>query len=418
MFNKEPTCIEDCLEILTGFRCYRDQEFILDTNDGTILYSITRQISRGLALTDRQKDVVVQKLNGYKDQFDKAEIPLDECLNNLRQPLREIDRSTYIKTVEHKNEKYICVRFPFNKKTIILIEELRIKTPNNEYIHERGKHTHLFKLNEVNIFAILEKFSKKNFEIEKELLDCYGTLMEMKNNKHKYVPGIYGLELKNMPQEAIDIIVSDVGQPTIDNLAILKDKEDMYGLDHFDDVDLKRSISHLTSLSAKVVKRKSNYIQIDPKEWNLKDVFSMLIELQRFPLQIILKNGNEYKNLSQSHKCLKYIIDESDIGVIFRLDKNKEENISFNQYIKDNKLNSTVAITQKVVYTNTSKITKPLIDCGWQPKAVLRLGSENTSTEVSAFVSDCDLDVHYDTEVSPYLSTSYRGIGQGRIEKI
>jgi len=418
LLNKEPTCIEDCLEILTGFRTYGDQEFFIDTNDGTILYSISKQIARGLALTDRQRDLVVEKLKGYKDQFDKAEIPLNMCLNNLRQPLREIDRSTYIKTVEHKNEKYICIRFPFNKKTIMLIEELRIKTPSSEYVHERGKHTHLFRLNEVNIYAVLEKFSNKNYEIEQELVDCYGILMEMKNNKEKYVPGIYGLKLKNMPQEAMNIIVSDIGEPTIENLAILKDKEEMYGLDHFDAADLEKSISQLTSLSAKVVKRKSNHIHIDPKEWNLKDVFAMLLELQRFPVQIILKNNDEYKNLSQSHRCLKYIIDDSDIGVMFRLDNNNENNISFNQYIKNNNLNSPVAISQKVVYTNTSKITKPLIDSGWQPKAILRLGSENTSMEVSGFVNDCDLDIHYDVDVSPYLNTSFRGRSQGRIEKI
>ena len=68
--------IEDCLEILAGFRKESDG-FSLMKEDYTIMHSIAKQVFKGTALTDRQFALMQTKLLSYKDQFDKADIPLE-----------------------------------------------------------------------------------------------------------------------------------------------------------------------------------------------------------------------------------------------------------------------------------------------------------------------------------------------------
>ena len=96
--------VEDCLEILAGFRKESDN-FSLMKEDYTIMHSIARQVFKGTALTDRQLALMQKKLPAYKDQFDNADIPLE--LVKLRKPLRSINREKYIKLQGNK----IKIRF-------------------------------------------------------------------------------------------------------------------------------------------------------------------------------------------------------------------------------------------------------------------------------------------------------------------
>ena len=68
--------IEDCLEILAGFR-KESEGFSLMKEDYTIMHSIAKQVFKGTALTDRQFALMQTKLLAYEDQFNKADIPLE-----------------------------------------------------------------------------------------------------------------------------------------------------------------------------------------------------------------------------------------------------------------------------------------------------------------------------------------------------
>ena len=63
----------------------------------------------------------------YVDQFTAHDIDLHEAVEKLRSPLREIDSSHWIKFQEVKGETMIAIRFPFNKKVIRHVEELKNK---------------------------------------------------------------------------------------------------------------------------------------------------------------------------------------------------------------------------------------------------------------------------------------------------
>ena len=149
--NTQITTIEDCLETLAGLK--KAPKFEIIKEDYNIVTSIARQVFKGTPLTDRQFELMKTKLEAYSDQF--AEHGYDTfalAVETLRQPLRHIDRSKYIKIVEHHEmvgnykvyESYksdwswIKVRFPFSKKLIVDLQG--IQCPPHEHVHEKGSH--------------------------------------------------------------------------------------------------------------------------------------------------------------------------------------------------------------------------------------------------------------------------------------
>ena len=121
--------IEDILHLLVD-------SIGVDQADTQILTSISRQSKKGVALTDRQFELVSQKINTtYKQVLSDNNIVFDDLSPRL--PLREIDRSKYITIVdsadvynndvyESKKEewKWIKIRFPFSKKDILCVERI------------------------------------------------------------------------------------------------------------------------------------------------------------------------------------------------------------------------------------------------------------------------------------------------------
>ena len=119
--------IERCLEILSGFD--KDIDFDikqLESSDVTLVQSLGRQVLRGTPLTDRQYDLAVVKCNDYYNFLYDFGIE-KTAFENLRMPLREIDRSKWVRKVEHKGENALAVRFTFNKKLIDVLEKKRTR---------------------------------------------------------------------------------------------------------------------------------------------------------------------------------------------------------------------------------------------------------------------------------------------------
>ena len=69
MFNKKVT-VEDYIELLVGYQEHNgDHKFVIEKSDYNLLTSLGRQTLRGTAYTDRQYELVKQKLVEYKDNF-------------------------------------------------------------------------------------------------------------------------------------------------------------------------------------------------------------------------------------------------------------------------------------------------------------------------------------------------------------
>lgn len=404
--------VEDYLELMAGLK--EGPKFELERADYNLVTSLARQVFKGTALTDRQYDLAKTKILYYKDQFDNV-----DGIENLRMPVRSIDRARWIKIVDypgnnvyeaHKTHDWIAVRFVFNKKLISLIETIR--STDKDAIYDKVEKIHYFSLTERNIFNIMNALKDKNFDVDPALQEKYEIIKEMHNNKNKHIPGIYGLKLKNLHRRAFDYIISDIGTPTSDNLALFKDREELYGLKHFDEVELQQSISRLSTLSQKIIKRSTRAVLVNSNTYNFNMLSETMLELNRLPILIILNSNTDYDELVSTYNSFKHVVPEDKFSVLYRKDNTTEQEQAFNSYIANNNLNNSLDTNPSVVYISKDKFPKTLLKTDWRPKVAVMFGSESymTNNKLQSYISELDLVVHYDTDISPFLKS--------RVEKI
>ena len=375
--------IEDCLELLAGFRKESDN-FSLMKEDYTIMHSIARQVFKGTALTDRQFALMQTKLLAYKDQFDNADIPLE--INKLRHPLREINREKYVTL---KNDK-IKVRFPFKKSDIMLINEISHKAKG--YNHKKGSHEHFFDYTELNVLNILNRFAGKSFKIDTELVEVYHEMKHMEAQKEKYVPGIFDMQLRNINQSAKELIESDIGKLNDDTFLKYADRKFKYGLAHIDALEPK-------NITESIAFRNTVVYESKPSIETLDQLLGSLWQLDRFPMLVILSKD---KAELQLHSMLTYyrdILNSDQQSVLFRLD---DKNAGFNHLVKDRKVNNWVDKSTKIVYISKDKLPKLLVNCECKPTVALCFDSMLDKT-LDTFVKDtCDLVIFREEYLSPF----------------
>ena len=409
--------VEDYLELMAGLK--EGSKIQLERADYNLVNSLARQVFKGVGLTDRQYDLAKQKICYYKDQFTALEYNVDNDIENVRIPLRSIDRARWIKIVDYPNnmvhESYkthhwIAVRFVFNKTLISLIETIR--STDKDAIYDKNEKIHYFSLTERNIFNIMNALQDKNFDIDPALQEKYEIVKDMHNNKNNYVPGIYGFKLKNLHQRAFDYIISDIGSPTEENLALFKDRSKIYGLSHFDEYDLQQSVSQLSPLSQKIIKRTHTAILVNKDTYNLNMLAESILELNRFPILLILNAQTDHDELVNTYNVFKNIVPLNKFSVLYRKDNNIEQDREFNSYISNNNLNNSLDTDPTVVYITKDKFPKTLLKTEWRPRIAIMFGSDSymTNNKMLNYINELDLVIHYDTDASPFL--------KNRIEKI
>ena len=379
--------IEDCLEYLAGLR-QSPVEFTIDKPDHTIMTSIARQTFRGLALTDRQSALMHEKLQAYRDQFINLDWDFDYAVNQLRQPLRHIDRSKYI-TV--KDER-ILIRFPFSKTSIVSVEQVVRKTNSYKYEHEKGSHEHTFPYTESAVMHLLDEFINKEFKIDQELLDIYANIKAIHSDPQEYLSGIVDGKLINIKDSLATIIKQELGELTTDTLTQFVDRRFRYGFDH---IELPTDQSTLVN---QIVSRKDKQFHSQPSAHSLHNILDALWKLNRFPLLVVLDNEPE-DQLHELANHFRDILNPEEQSVLFRLE---DKDAGFNQLIKDRKLNNWVDKSTKIVYINKSKLPKLLVNNEWQPSAAFCFTS-SADRYVDSYISfNCDLVVYREEHISPF----------------
>ena len=405
MFNKTKydETAESCIEILSGTHpTHKYSGEGTDNRDKSLLLSFARQSFRGIPFTDRQYELAKSKINLYRQILLDNDIDVDTAINNLRLPLRTIDRSRWIGIRDKDDSDYIAVRFSFNKKLISAIESFRSK--ENKKLYDDNLKIHYFPLNEVNIYNIINLLKDKNFKIEDDLNEKYKVLEMMSDNRKNYIPGVYGFKLKNLNTKAVEYVISDVGEePTPDNLALYRDRKDLYGIEHFDTDDLNNSIANLTTLSQKIVKRQKTRILINSDTFNVNQIAETVLELNRYPLIVCLdESKDDLEQLNKVFLSFRNIFADEDSTVLYRKDNDNLENKQFNEYIRSNFLNNSLASSSKIVYTTQDKLVKTLLKNPWRPKSALVFGCSR-SNKMDIYLNELDLIMYYDNDVSPFL---------------
>jgi hypothetical protein len=393
--------IEDYIEILSTLD--------VDTRDRKLITSLSSQIKKNIGLTDRQHSLAKKKVKEYEKEFSKNGYDINDGLDNLRHPYREIDRSKKVFLVEKEsftlfdNEKKVMIgiTFPYSNKMIKHINFIKSLQDRNDY--DSKSKTHFLKLNEKNVFEIVDRLKECNFEIDEELLNFYNIIQKFIESKNDFIPGIVNYKFVNTSKIAEEYAIKILGVPTVKNLALYYDRKDILGLNLFDSNELNRSFSMLTPLAEKIAKLENKNIFMSKIIHTFFDVCNVINELKRFPLLVILSKGQENQDLVDLIDSLQKFIDIKDISVLFRLDNISGNNIDFNENVKKFKLNNKITEATQVIIINNEKLPKPLLISKWQPTTTLLLASIRHSRLVSTYYNKCELVIHFDTQPTTWI---------------
>jgi hypothetical protein len=378
--------IEDCLETLAGLRDTNNLK--IEKEEYTIINSIARQVFRGTALTDRQYELMKEKLQKYLPLFvNEGYKDAEFAIDNLRNPLRSIDRTRYVKLVDYKDNKCIAVTFPFKKTDIMLINEIKNK---DTYFHEKGTHIHYFEFNEINLLDVGDRFFSKEYEVDQILLDKFKKIKDIEENKNLFLPFFENGKLKNVNSKLLGIIDNETDNEFIK----VYDRRFRYGLDHL------KEISDKNTLEEKIAFRDDVTYQSKPSAETLSQVLYALYNLDRYPMIVILDDKECESQLHDAVSFFRDLIPSEEQSVLFRTET---KDSGFNQLIKDRNLNNWVDTDTKIVYINSNKLPKVLLETEWKPVCAFAFNSNNNKNVQMYIRNNCDLIVHREEHVSPFL---------------
>ena len=376
------TYIEDYLEYI----CNNQLDCLQSNNN--IYFSIYRQTVRGVGITDRQYALVLKKIQEYMDVQDPP----------TRIPLRHIDRSKYVKVVDNShmtecwdvldnsknNWQWIKIRFPFSKKDILKIEKINRYTHGKEYYHKKGSHEHYYKLTGANLRRITQAFDTFDFDEQVK----------------KYKDEVDDVIART------DEIINDLPTPQTDFNDIQKyDRRFRLGL-----VNLSKPFTN-NSLLDQVIDRNDHYFNVSESSNNINNIVEILVELDRFPLLVLINKDNSYQELSSFYNAIKYVVPSEKQSVLFRVtDPNSEENV--NSFVRHNNLNNWVDKETKIVYISKDKLPKVLFTSEFRPITSFSKTNSKNQQLVDLYINHCcDLNLSLDND---FWNNSYQRYIKGR----
>jgi len=356
-----------------------------------IYFSIYSQVSRGIGLTDRQYALVANKVKEFVNISDDVQ---------TRIPLREIDRSKYVKIVstaevytdtpypaEKESVQWIKIRFPFSKKDIVLIEELKLSC--NTYYHAKRSHEHYFVFSPRNSYLVYDKLCNRNFDIDERITEQYKKSSLIINNRLEYVPNLVDNTLFNVE----DTIIEELDNT---NIFYKQDKSIRYG---FEIINPKNDHTLASELSI----RKEPEILAPPSKYSLNEIANAFLQLDRFPLVVLIDENDMYSQILQIYSAFNGFVDNKEQSVMFRSDSKDLANREINRFIQDKQLNNWVDNNTKIVYIKKNKLPKVLLSSNFVPCTALSIRSDRSNVLVSDWVRfNCDLIVYNDDKFSSF----------------
>lgn len=375
--------IEDYLELICK------QHLDPSQNNNAIYFSIYKQVSREVGLTDRQYDIVLKKIQEY----------IDVTSLSTKFPLRVIDRSKTITIVSHEEmvgsnpyETYkqswhwIKVKFPFSKKDIVAIE--KIVKQCNHYYHKKGSHEHFFKCTALNAYHVYNELQHRNFNIDNEIKVLHDKTKQILNSKNDYQPVLVNNQVYNLPD---DIVAKINGKPIQ-----LQDKALRYGYTIINPIT-DHSLASLIS-----VREEAEFLA-SPDKYNLNQIAESFLELDRFPLLVLIEENKAYEQVSAIYNAFSGFIANEQQSVLFRIESNDSENVYLNSFIHQKQLNNWVDKSTKIVYIKKNKLPKVLLKSEFVPTTALSINSDRCNHLLNDWIKfNCDLIVYNDNNFSNF----------------
>jgi hypothetical protein len=373
--------IEDIINRLAGNGIYIfEPPVVTNKNDWNILFSLSTQIEKGNAFTEKQRALSLRLITKYTEELTVLGIDvLRELANPIFQfPVRVLSD---IKTVSIDNdEAKILVSFPFDQEIVDLIKAYKQTLPyigSNGISWDSEKKLWAFMLNEQNI-KFVGTLAPGKFHYDDQFMELFHSIEEIEKHFEDYIPIVVfedgEFRYKNT--------VKSIPQPSSNNVIEVLLEARRYGINCWDDsIDL--ALQSIEPAVYGFLKNASGQpIEVQPEGAGLNNIKDIL-DLSNNVL-VIIPGGTELEHLRYTHQYLTSIgHPETEMTVLFRLDSSFGQ--VCNDYIKEHKLNTPISNDVKFVFIS-GKIPKPLIASGKQFDLVIHYGTNSAHYTLKNYV--------------------------------
>lgn len=397
--------VEDTIEILAGLRP-RKVNIRVDAQDIKLITSLGRQIAKKIALTDRQLDLSLKKIDKYRAGLEKCDIAVDEVLSlkPLKWPLRVIDRTQSISIdIDTESKKpVILVKYVFSKKFAEIwskIEENLSAYSGSDKSVKRVVYT------ERNLYSIVKGLESMEFAVTDEIREICEKIEKILENPDTYAPYLDyedgKLILKNSNAKCEEVFSKKIENFSDNNILEYVDYAKSLGIP-LKSQNLLKKISEISedTLARKVSYEYSSRYRVNPENYSLSDLASTIDTLNQWPLVVVIEENNHIFDTVKSivDEFSKFVPKEK-MNVFFRLKNEQTDNQQFNQYVKDNHLNNYIDSTTKVVFILRTRIPKPLLKASWSPTTAIVISSHDFG-RMSAYLNDFSTVYYYNNSIA------------------
>lgn len=318
----------------------------LSTFDKNVIMSLYNQIYSGMQFTEKQGTLAVNVVKKYKK---KLELVLNKNIDNylstpqFKHPFRVINTLKTIQIIKNSaNEKLIKVQFPYDDAVIARFKQERTKFYYCGWVDEEKAWN--FSLDETSIQFLMTLLTEYNFTADEEFMNYAEQIKTIQQNIEKYVPMI----VKTEENYNYVNVVEHFPKNTSSNLLEALFEARKLGIFTWDDA-IDQEINS-TNFDTEI----KNFLKSNPSESyplflnekplaTLKNVIKYLL-----PCLVNISAGAELTKLQNSINFFNDMgIDNSEISVLFRLSSDVGKD--FNEFVRNNKLNSPVTENTKVV---------------------------------------------------------------------
>ena len=395
--------VEDAIEILAGIRP-RIINIRIDHNEKNLIKSIGRQVANGLALTDRQLELSLKKIEKYQENLEKNNIDVTTLLVSkaLRLPLREIDRSqTIVLSTDDDNKKLISIKGSKTKAFQEKWQKIQEKLVGVFFDHGPVKTV---PLNEMNILVVVSEFQNTDFIIDHELLEVFKDLEKIQENPEKFVPYVSLVDdqvvIHNANKHCVDYIDTQIPENIKSDFLSYISKLKTCGIYHKNAEILEKIGKHAPSeLVKNVLTHSATRFRLSPETHSANELVDVIKNLNQWPILILVDDDSKaLDQVTTIFSALTGKIPNDEITVFFRIDNGQKNHNEFNQMVKDNQLNNYIGPNTKVVFIAKNKIPKPLLKADWHPNTAVVLSSHDFG-KTSAFLDDMSNVYYYNNSV-------------------
>lgn len=378
--------VEDLITVLAlGYK------FSLNKWDSQLVYSFADQIGQGRGFTEKQATLAVKILKRHStDLSNHLKTNIEQFLENptYRYEFRQLNNTKKIDIVSDNQWGRVAkVQFPYNEEYVTQIRKSRDEL--NHAVWDKDEKSWIFSVTEANIQFLINLAEKENFQVDEEFKKYAEQVNEIVGNIDLHVPMLAvkdnGLKFVNISKNIPDLTTADI----LEALFVAR----RYGISIWDE-----TISNFLD-SDMVTPMVREFLKTDPSEKFHIDIKNTPIsDLEIFvkylgPCVFVIPGGSEMEKLQLAHNFLKSIdLPDNEMTVMFRMPS--ESHKKFNDFVKENKLNSPITEKTKVVFIS-SKLPKPLIKSKVKFNSIINLGFGGVHYSIKNFVENHENSISY-----------------------